>query len=68
MVSFGITQALHLCPWDKAVLYNIAMIQQKAAELLVTVPPQKRSIKDLQRAIEQATHGQKSVLLVFFSG
>ncbi|KAI8968077.1 hypothetical protein BD414DRAFT_541515 [Trametes punicea] len=51
--------ALHLCPWDKAILYNIAMIQQKAAELLMTVPPAKRSLKDLQRAIEQASHGQK---------
>ncbi|KAI8993957.1 RNA polymerase II-associated protein [Trametes punicea] len=52
-------KALHLCPWDKAILYNIAMIQQKAAELLMTVPPAKRSLKDLQRAIEQASHGQK---------
>ncbi|KAI0368298.1 RNA polymerase II-associated protein [Pilatotrama ljubarskyi] len=52
-------KALHLNPWDKATLYNIAMIQQKAAELLMSVPPAKRSLKDLQKAIEQATHGQK---------
>ncbi|KAL7281504.1 hypothetical protein ACG7TL_004819 [Trametes sanguinea] len=52
-------RALHLCPWDKAILYNIAMIQQKAAELLMSVPPAKRSLKELQRAIEQASHGQK---------
>ncbi|KAH9858911.1 RNA polymerase II-associated protein [Lenzites betulinus] len=52
-------KALHLHPWDKSTLYNIAMIQQKAAELLMSVPPAKRSLKDLQKAIEQATHGQK---------
>ncbi|KAI0633528.1 RNA polymerase II-associated protein [Trametes polyzona] len=52
-------KALHLHPWDKATLYNIAMIQQKAAELLMSVPAAKRSLKDLQRAIEQANNGQK---------
>ncbi|KAI0645859.1 RNA polymerase II-associated protein [Trametes meyenii] len=52
-------KALHLQPYDKAVLYNIAMIQQKAAELLMSVPSAKRSLQDLERAIEQATHGQK---------
>ncbi|KAL1945926.1 hypothetical protein VTO73DRAFT_1928 [Trametes versicolor] len=52
-------KALHLHPWDKATLYNIAMIQQKAAELLMSVPASKRSLKDMQKAIEQATHGQK---------
>ena len=50
---------MHLHPFDKAVLYNIAMIQQKAAELLISVPPAKRSLKDLQKAIEQAGHAQK---------
>ncbi|TBU31622.1 RNA polymerase II-associated protein [Dichomitus squalens] len=52
-------KALHLHPFDKAILYNIAMIQQKAAELLMSVPPAKRSLKDLQKAIEQAGHAQK---------
>ena len=50
---------MHLHPFDKAILYNIAMIQQKAAELLMSVPPAKRSLKDLQKAIEQAGHAQK---------
>ncbi len=54
-----IPQALHLHPNDKATLYNIAMIQQKAAELMMAVPPAKRSLKDLQRAVEQAAHAQK---------
>ena len=52
-------QALHLQPSDKAVVYNIAMIEQKAAEMLFAVPSAKRSLKDMQRAIEQAGHAQK---------
>ncbi|KAI0743982.1 RNA polymerase II-associated protein [Daedaleopsis nitida] len=52
-------KAQHLHPFDKAITYNIAMIQQKAAELLMAVPPAKRSLKDLQKAIEQAGHAQK---------
>jgi RNA polymerase-associated protein CTR9 len=42
-------------------MYNIAMIEQKAAELLLSVPPAKRSLNELQRAIEQASHAQKFV-------
>lgn len=56
------SQALHLHPDDKAIMYNIAMIEQKAAELLLSVAPAKRSLKELQRAIEHATHAQKFVL------
>ncbi|KIP06107.1 hypothetical protein PHLGIDRAFT_107356 [Phlebiopsis gigantea 11061_1 CR5-6] len=52
-------QALHLHPHDKAIVYNIAMIEQKAAEMLLSVKPAKRSLKELERAIEQATHAQK---------
>lgn len=40
-------------------MYNIAMIQQKAAQMLFSVPPTKRSLKDMQRAIEQAGQAQK---------
>lgn len=40
------------------------MIQQKAAELLMSVPASKRSLKDMQKAIEQASHGQKSVFFL----
>lgn len=40
-------------------MYNIAMIQQKAAEMLLSIPPAKRSLKDLSQAIEQAAHAQK---------
>lgn len=44
---------------DKAILYNIAMIQQKAAEMMLSIKPEKRSLADLQRAIAQAVHAQK---------
>ena len=34
-------------------------IARKAAEMLLSVAPAKRSLKELQRAIEQAQHAQK---------
>jgi len=37
------------------------MIQQKAAELLFSIPPAKRTLHDLRRAIDQAGHAQKYV-------
>lgn len=52
-------QASHIQPQDKAILYNIAMIQQKAAQMLFAQAPAKRTLKDLQRGIEQATQAQK---------
>ncbi|KAH8107706.1 hypothetical protein BXZ70DRAFT_1013744 [Cristinia sonorae] len=52
-------RAYHLHPHDKAILYNIAMVQQKAAEMLFAIVPAKRTLKDLQKAIMQAQHAQK---------
>lgn len=52
-------QAFHIYPNDKAVLYNIAMIQQKSAELLFSINVAKRTLKDLQKVIDSATHAQK---------
>src|SRR6266545_8209839 len=54
------SKALHIHPNDKAILYNIAMIQQKSAELLFSVNVMKRTVKDLQRTIDSAAHAQKS--------
>ncbi|KAJ7502428.1 RNA polymerase II-associated protein [Mycena galericulata] len=51
--------ALHIQPNDKAVLYNIAMIQQKSVEMLFGLPTTKRTLKDLKRSIEHATNAQK---------
>jgi RNA polymerase-associated protein CTR9 len=48
-----------LAPADKSVTYNIAMLEQKAAELLFGVAPAKRSLADLTGAIEQASHAQQ---------
>ncbi|KAI6106575.1 hypothetical protein EDD16DRAFT_1740946 [Pisolithus croceorrhizus] len=48
--------ALHLQPSDKVTMYNITMIQQKATELLLELPPSKHSLRDLEVAIRQATH------------
>lgn len=59
-VALRFTQkALHIQPADKAIAYNIAMIQQKSAELLFSLPPAKRSLADLQRGIAHAVHAQK---------
>ncbi|KAJ7213002.1 RNA polymerase II-associated protein [Mycena pura] len=52
-------KALHIQPNDKAVVYNIAMIQQKSAEMLFGLPTTKRTLKDLKRSIEHATNAQK---------
>jgi RNA polymerase-associated protein CTR9 len=52
-------KAFHLQPSDKAILYNIAMVQQKAAELLFGLSPSKRTLKDLEWAILQAGHAQR---------
>ena len=51
-------QALHLQPVDKAVVYNIAMIQQKLAKLLFLLQPGKAH-SDLECGIACAMHMQK---------
>ena len=52
-------KALHIHPNDKAITYNIAMIQQKSAELLFSISVSKRTLKDLEEVVAQATHAQK---------
>ena len=54
-------QALHIAPHDKAVLYNIAMMMQKAAEMMFNIPLAKRQIEDLESAIEQGAKAQRFV-------
>jgi RNA polymerase-associated protein CTR9 len=41
-------------PQDKTGLYNIAMIQQKAAEIILGLEPDRRSIDEVQQVIGQA--------------
>lgn len=52
-------QAMHLQPSDRAILYNIAMIQQKAAEMLFAQDPAKRTLEELQLGLQQAQHAAK---------
>ena len=54
-------QAMHIQPSDRAILYNIAMIQQKAAEMLLSLEPAKRTSEELQAAVLQAQHAAKWV-------
>lgn len=52
-------RAVHLAPQEKANMYNLAMIEQKACELLIGTAPAKRTLSDLKRAIEYGHHAQR---------
>ncbi|KAI5118232.1 hypothetical protein M0805_008868 [Coniferiporia weirii] len=52
-------RALHIVPYEKSNVYNLAMIEQKAAEMLFATAPAKRTLADLKRAVEQGVHAQK---------
>jgi RNA polymerase-associated protein CTR9 len=52
-------QAMHIQPSDRAILYNIAMIQQKSAELLFSLEPSKRTTEELKVAINHAQQAVK---------
>ncbi|WVO21784.1 uncharacterized protein IAS62_003097 [Cryptococcus decagattii] len=47
-------EAMHIHPADRAILYNIAMIQQKAAEMLFSLESSKRTLEELTIALKQA--------------
>lgn len=47
-------KAAHLKPHDMAILHNIAMIQQKTAEVILALDPSKRSLQEVEQVIEQA--------------
>lgn len=51
-------RSLHLAPQEKANAYNLAMIEQKAAEMLLSASPAKRALADLKRAVEHGAHAQ----------
>ncbi|CCO30611.1 RNA polymerase-associated protein CTR9 homolog AltName: Full=SH2 domain-binding protein 1 [Rhizoctonia solani AG-1 IB] len=52
-------RASHLAPTDKSIVYNIAMIEQKAAEMMFALPADKRTLLDLESAVQHAEHAQK---------
>ena len=45
-------------------MYNIAMIMQKAAEMIFTISPAKRTLEDLMKAVQQAVEAQKYVYMI----
>ena len=50
---------MHIQPSDRAILYNIAMIQQKSAEMLFALEPSKRTSDELKLAMSQAQQAAK---------
>ncbi|KAH8118914.1 TPR-like protein [Phellopilus nigrolimitatus] len=52
-------RALHLAPQEKANVYNVAMIEQKAAEMLFAMAPAKRMLVDLKIAVQQGKHANE---------
>ena len=52
-------RAIHLAPHEKANMYNLAMIEQKAAEMLFGTAPGKRTLADLKLAIGYGNHAQQ---------
>ncbi len=52
-------QAMHIQPSDRAILYNIAMILQKGAELVLGLDPAKRTSEELKIAVDQAQQAAK---------
>lgn len=45
---------MHIQPSDRAILYNMAMILQKGAELLLGLEPSKRTLEELGVAVNHA--------------
>lgn len=53
--------ALEIKPEDTIILHNIAMIQQKSAEIVLGLDPSKRSLQEVEQVIEQAQKSTESV-------
>jgi hypothetical protein len=58
-------QALHLKGLDdQAILYNIAIIEQKSLDMMIQHDdPSRRSLADVEHAIAQTKHAHKFVLV-----
>lgn len=48
------TQALHIQPSDRAILYNIGLILQNAATIMLDLEPSKRTLEELTHALKRA--------------
>ncbi|ORY06104.1 TPR-like protein [Basidiobolus meristosporus CBS 931.73] len=47
-----VQKALHLSPKDKAVLYDLALIEQSLAQLVGDIPEEHRSVKEMNQALD----------------
>lgn len=48
------TRALHIQPSDRAILYNIGLILQNAATIMLDLEPSKRTLEELSHALKRA--------------
>ncbi|EKD03885.1 Pol II transcription elongation factor [Trichosporon asahii var. asahii CBS 8904] len=48
------TQALHIQPSDRAILYNIGLILQNAATIMLDLEPSKRTLEELTHTLKRA--------------
>lgn len=55
----GPAQAHALMPEDPAIMFNIAIIQQKGIELLFELPPARRTLADIHLALSDCEESQK---------
>lgn len=58
------SQAQNIAPSDKSIRYNIAVIEQKASELVFSLPVSKRTLEELKEALEYASHAQSLLSLL----
>ncbi|ORX92251.1 TPR-like protein [Basidiobolus meristosporus CBS 931.73] len=47
-----VQKAFHLCPKDKAVLYDLALIEQSLAQLVGDIPEEHRSVREMNQALD----------------
>lgn len=57
-------QAQQIVPSDKSIRYNIAVIEQKASELVFSLPVAKRTIEEVHEALDHANQAQNLLFLL----
>jgi RNA polymerase-associated protein CTR9 len=58
LTSSTLSQARDLQPNDLAILFNIAIIQQKGVEILFDLPPHRRTLAEIHVALADAEASQ----------
>jgi RNA polymerase-associated protein CTR9 len=64
VLTCGNLKAQQIVPSDKSIRYNIAVIEQKASELVFSLPVAKRTLEELNEALEHSTHAQNLLFLL----